>query len=103
MSDSTVGSCVERFTVERFTVDGAGHAIDVDFVAGPSSGPRPVILMPGAIDDAALPDWSVGLVARGFALAAFRPLRDPDPDRARRAEWLVFDQRFAHGYAMLGE
>ena len=103
MSNADAGFSVERFTLAGLAEDGAAHAIEVDFVLAPSSPPRPVILMPGAIDDAALPDWSVGLVARGFGLAAFRPLRDPDPDPARRADWLFFDQRFAHGYAMLGE
>lgn len=63
---------------------------------------RPVILMLGSLDPDAPPDWSVNLLADGYMLAAFTVAYPPDPDPARRPQWLVFDQRFAHGYALGG-
>ena len=62
----------------------------------------PVILMPGAIDASALPEWSTGLLGDGYMLCAFRVEREPDPDPDRRPQWLFFDQRFAHQYARMG-
>ncbi|MBP6964495.1 MAG: prolyl oligopeptidase family serine peptidase [Armatimonadetes bacterium] len=63
---------------------------------------HPVILMLGSLDPKALPDWSTGLVDEGYMLAAFSVAHPPDPDPARRAQWLVFDERFAHGYVLGG-
>ena len=63
---------------------------------------HPVILMLGALDPDNLPPWSRDLVDEGYLLAAFSVARPPDPDPARRPQWLVFDQRFAHAYARGG-
>jgi dienelactone hydrolase len=88
---------------DSWTIDGADHGIEIDLLLGPSHEQRrPVILMPGSLGDGTPPAWSRNLVARGYGLAAFRPLRDPDPDPARRPQWLHFDQRFAHSYAVMG-
>lgn len=59
---------------------------------------HPVILMIGDLDPGAPPAWSLGLLAEGYALCAFTARRPPHPDPARRPEWLVFDERFAHSY-----
>jgi hypothetical protein len=45
-----------------------------------------------------VPAWSTNLLHEGFMLAAFRAEHAPDPDPARRPQWLFFDQRFAHSY-----
>ena len=63
---------------------------------------RPVVLMLGALDPADAPAWSTGLLADGFMLAAFRVDHPPDPDPARRAVFLHFDERFAHGFVTSG-
>ncbi|RYD89454.1 MAG: hypothetical protein EOP54_25580, partial [Sphingobacteriales bacterium] len=49
-----------------------------------------------------LPEWSVNLINEGYMLASFSAIRPPDPDTARKPRWLVFDQRFAHGYVAGG-
>lgn len=63
---------------------------------------RPVILMLGSLDRDKPPAWSIGLIDEGYMLAAFTVAHPPDPDPARRPQWLVFDERFAHGYALGG-
>jgi dienelactone hydrolase len=63
---------------------------------------RPVTLMLGSVEKDKPPFWSDGLLDEGYMLAAFAVDYPPDPDPARRAQWLVFDQRFAHGYALGG-
>ncbi len=63
---------------------------------------HPVILMLGSIEKDKLPDWSAGLVDEGYMLAAFAADYPPDPDPSKRAQWLVFDQRFAHSYVLGG-
>jgi len=63
---------------------------------------RPVILMLGTLKPGELPPWSTGLVDEGYMLAAFRFEYPPDPDPQRRAQWLVFDERFAHSFALSG-
>ena len=63
---------------------------------------HPAILMLGSLDSKQLPDWSTGLVNEGFMLVAFTVAYLPDPDPARRPQWLFFDQRFAHSYALGG-
>lgn len=62
---------------------------------------RPAIITPGALRGE-LPSWSAGLVDDGYVLVAFRFDYAPDPDPARRPQWLVFDERFAHGYVLGG-
>jgi len=63
---------------------------------------RPVILMLGSLKPDEVPPWSVGLVDEGYMLVAFTVDHPPDPDPDRRPQWLVFDQRFAHGYTLGG-
>ena len=63
---------------------------------------HPVILMLGSLQSNSLPAWSTNLVAEGYMLAAFTAAYPPDPDPARRPQWLFFDQRFAHSYASGG-
>lgn len=63
---------------------------------------HPAILMLGSLEAGKLPAWSTGLVDEGYLLAAFSVAHPPDPDPARRAQWLYFDQRFAHSYALGG-
>ena len=63
---------------------------------------HPVILMLGSLDADKLPPWSTGLLDEGYMLAAFTVAHPPDPDPARRPQWLFFDQRFAHSYALGG-
>lgn len=64
---------------------------------------HPVILMPGSLKENEPPEWSRNLVNEGYMLAAFSVAYPPDPDPARRPQWLFFDQRFAHSYAIMGE
>ncbi len=61
---------------------------------------HPVILMLGSLETNRVPDWSTNLVREGYMLAAFSAGHPPDPDPARRAQWLNFDARFAHSYAL---
>lgn len=69
----------------------------------PGAVPRQsVILVLGSLDPANLPVWSTNLVDEGFMLAAFNVAHPPDPDPARRPQWLFFDQRFAHSYVLGG-
>lgn len=63
---------------------------------------RPAILMLGELKPDAPPPWSVGLLRDGYALVTSQVAHPPDPDPKRRPEWLVFDQRFAHGYVQGG-
>ncbi len=61
---------------------------------------HPVILMLGSLKTNELPAWSPDLVREGYMLAAFSAAYPPDPDPARRAQWLYFDERFAHSYVL---
>ncbi len=63
---------------------------------------HPVILLLGSLGSGALPDWSTNLVRRGWMLVAFTVSHPPDPNPARRPQWLVFDERFAHSYVLGG-
>lgn len=64
---------------------------------------HPVILMLGSLKADEPPFWSDGLLKEGYMLAAFEVAHPPDPDPARRPQWLFFDQRFAHSYVLGGE
>lgn len=64
---------------------------------------HPVILMMGAVKSGELPGWSTDLVDEGYMLAAFQAEHAPDPDPARRPQWLYFDERFANSYALNGK
>jgi len=59
---------------------------------------HPAILMLGSVEPNKLPPWSSNLLNEGYMLAAFTVDRPPDPDPARRPQWLFFDERFAHSY-----
>ncbi len=63
---------------------------------------HPVILMLGSLDPDNVPPWSTDLLQEGYMLAAFTVAHPPDPDPARRPQWLYFDPRFAHGYVLGG-
>jgi dienelactone hydrolase len=68
-----------------------------------SAGPRhPVILMLGSLKPNEPPAWSRDLLRDGYMLAAFMVTHPLDQDPARRAQWLVFDERFAHSYVLGG-
>src|ERR1051325_8089559 len=84
----------------RVLANGAG-AITLHLAFQPGAVARhPVILMLGSLQTNRLPDWSTHLVPEGYMLAAFAAAHPPDPDPARRAQWLYFDQRFAHSYVL---
>jgi dienelactone hydrolase len=68
--------------------------------AGPTR--RPAIVMLGSLTSDHPPDWSMGLLDEGYMLVAFSVAHPPDPDPARRPQWLVFDERFAHSYVLGG-
>lgn len=61
---------------------------------------HPVILMLGALKTNEPPAWAGKLVREGWMLCAFSAAYAPDPDPARRPQWLVFDERFAHSYPL---
>src|ERR1035437_1015498 len=61
---------------------------------------HPAILMLGSLPTNQVPDWSTNLVNEGYMLVAFSAAHPPDPDPARRPQWLYFDQRFAHSYVL---
>jgi len=63
---------------------------------------HPVILLLGSLQTNELPEWSTNLVREGYLLAAFSVAHPPDPDPKRRAQWLYFDERFAHSYVLGG-
>jgi hypothetical protein len=64
---------------------------------------HPVILMLGALDSNAPPAWSTNLIQEGWMLCAFSVAHAPDPDPARRPQWLVFDERFANSYPLAAQ
>ncbi len=64
---------------------------------------HPVILMLGTLKANEPPPWATGLVRDGWMLCAFTAAYEPDPDPARRPQWLVFDERFAHSYPLAGK
>ena len=61
---------------------------------------HPVILTLGSLKPDELPDWSANLLHEGFMIVAFAVEYPPDPNPARRPEWLHFDPRFAHSYVL---
>jgi dienelactone hydrolase len=88
---------------EAVTLDQGGPPATVHLAYRPGTVPRhPVVLMLGALKPDNLPAWSADLVAEGYMLAAFSVAHPPDPDPARRPQWLVFDRRFAHSYVQGG-
>lgn len=88
---------------EKVTLDDEQPAATVMLLWAPSElRQRPVILMLGALKADEPPFWAVDLLREGYLLAAFTVAHPPDPNPARRPQWLVFDQRFAHGYVQGG-
>jgi dienelactone hydrolase len=63
---------------------------------------HPAILMLGSLRSNQPPDWSTNLVNEGYMLVAFTVDHPPDPDPAKRPQWLYFDERFAHSYVLGG-
>src|SRR5260221_8311718 len=89
---------------ESITLNEGGPAATLDLLWYPGVAARhPVILMLGALDSNAPPAWSTNLVQEGWMLCAFSVAHPPDPDPARRPQWLVFDQRFAHSYPLAAQ
>ncbi len=85
------------------TLTNSDPPISIQRAWAPSPIPRrPVILLLGSLPANSLPDWSTNLVREGFMLAAFTAAHPPDKDPSRRAQWLMFDERFAHSYALGG-
>ncbi len=91
-----------KFETVTLTGDPAPATLNIAYRPGLLS-QRPVILMLGSLRPGELPPWSTGLVDEGYMLVAFSVAYPPDPDPARRPEWLFFDQRFANGYVLGGQ
>ena len=89
--------------LETHTLNDREPHATVTLLSAPSTfTQRPVILMLGALKREEPPFWSVDLLREGYLLAAFTVDHVPDPDVARRPQWLVFDERFAHSYVLMG-
>jgi dienelactone hydrolase len=94
---------VPNLKYEAVTFKGNGPAATLHMLYRPGKVPRhPVILMLGTLTIDRPPDWSMGLLADGYMLVAFSVAHPPDSNPARRPQWLVFDERFAHSYVLGG-
>lgn len=95
---------VERFEFESISLAAGGPPAKMQLMYLKKAGAarHPVILMLGSLKAEAPPPWSIDLLREGFMLAAFMVDHPPDPDPAKRAQWLVFDERFAHSYVLGG-
>ena len=95
---------IERdWRVDALTVTNGGPVITIQIARAPNlSGRHPVILVLGALSTNSLPDWSTNLVQEGYLIAAFTVAHSADPDPKRQAQWLYFDERFAHSYVLGG-
>ena len=91
-----------QFETVTLTSNGPVATLQLAFVENAVRQRHPVILMLGSLKPGELPEWSSNLVREGFMLAAFTVGHPPDPDPRRRAQWLVFDERFAHSYVSGG-
>ena len=86
---------------ESLVLPNGDAPITLDLACRPGVlGRHPVILMLGSLATNQLPAWSTNLVNEGYMLVAFSAAHPPDPDPARRPQWLYFDQRFAHSYVL---
>jgi hypothetical protein len=86
------------------TLEEGGPVATLDILWCPGAAERhPVILMLGTLDSNAPPAWSTNLVQEGWMLCAFSVAHPPDPEPARRPQWLVFDERFAHSYPLAAQ
>ncbi len=90
-----------ELTCERMDPGGDGPSATVDLMYRPDVlARRPVVMLMGTLEPDKPPEWALGLLEEGYMLAAYSVAHPPDPDPARRPEWLVFDERFAHGYTV---
>lgn len=88
---------------ESIRLPGGPAPTTVQLLYRPGSVNRhPAILMLGSLKADDPPAWSTSLLDEGYMLAAFSVDYPPDPDPARRPQWLFFDQRFAHSYVLGG-
>ena len=86
---------------ESLVLPNGDAAITLNLAYRPGIVPlHPAILMLGSLPTNQVPDWSTNLVNEGYMLVAFNAAHPPDPDPARRPQWLYFDQRFAHSYVL---
>jgi hypothetical protein len=86
---------------ESVTLKEGGPAATLHILSCPGAAARhSVILMLGSLDSNAPPAWSTNLLQEGWMLCAFSVAHLPDPVPARRPQWLVFDERFAHSYPL---
>ncbi len=90
-----------KFETVRLKEGGPEATVELAYRAGTVE-KHPVVLMLGSLDPKKLPFWSADLADEGYMLAAFTVAHPPDPDPARRPQWLFFDQRFAHSYVLGG-
>jgi dienelactone hydrolase len=89
------------FKYESLVLPNGDAPITLNLAYRPGVAPRhPAILMLGSLPTNQVPDWSTNLVTEGYMLVAFAAAHPPDPDPARRPQWLYFDQRFAHSYVL---
>src|SRR5881394_2976759 len=89
---------------ESITLQEGGPAATLNILWSPGAVARhPVILMLGTLAPDAPPEWSTNLVREGWMLCAFSVAHPPEPDPARRPQWLVFDERFAHSYPLAAQ
>jgi dienelactone hydrolase len=89
----------QPFKHESLVIKNGDAPITLNLAWQPATVPKhPVILMLGSLKTNQLPEWSTNLVNEGYMLVAFTAAHSPDPDPARRPQWLYFDQRFAHSY-----
>src|ERR1035437_5951726 len=86
---------------ESLVLPNGNAPITLNLAYRPGVVPRhPAILMLGSLPTNQVPDWSTNLVNEGYMLVAFSAAHPPDPDPARRPQWLHFDQRVAHSYVL---
>jgi hypothetical protein len=89
---------------ESVTLSEGGPPATLNLLSCPVAVARhPVILMLGALESNAPPAWSTNLLEEGWMLCAFSVAHPPDPDPAKRPQWLVFDERFAHSYPLAAQ
>lgn len=101
LTPDALGDTAVRF--EAAMLDESGPVATVHRMwcpEAPAPARRPVILMLGSLDSNAPPSWSTNLLQEGWMLCAFSVAHPPDPNPARRPQWLVFDERFAHSYPL---
>lgn len=100
-AEAAPAAAQKPLTYEFLVLPNGDAPITLNVACRPGSVPRhPAILMLGSLPTNAVPDWSTNLVREGYMLVAFSAAHPPDSDPARRAQWLYFDQRFAHSYVL---